>query len=96
MREGELEEIEELCSAATPAPWFVRTLDDDSAMNLVAVSTAPDTGTTERWPNFDHRDIIAATWFSIRDTLILVTNAGTRMRPSLQWHGRLCHALWMK
>jgi hypothetical protein len=61
MREGELEEIEELCSVATPAPWFVRTLDDDSAMNLVAVSTVPDTGAAERWPNFDHREIIAAT-----------------------------------
>ncbi|MFE6668422.1 hypothetical protein ACFVFH_33295 [Streptomyces sp. NPDC057697] len=61
MREDELEEIEKLCSAATPAPWFVRTLDDDSAMNLVAVSTAPDTGAAERWPNFDHRDMIAAT-----------------------------------
>ncbi|MFF1681928.1 hypothetical protein [Streptomyces sp. NPDC058256] len=61
MREDELEEIEELCSAATPAPWFVRALDDDFAMSLVAVSTAPDTGKAERWPNFDHRDIIAAT-----------------------------------
>ncbi|MEV7087614.1 hypothetical protein AB0O07_17195 [Streptomyces sp. NPDC093085] len=61
MRDGELEEIEELCSAATPAPWFVRTLGDDSAMNLVAVSTAPDTGAAERWPNFDHREMIAAT-----------------------------------
>ncbi|GAA2457492.1 hypothetical protein GCM10010433_69330 [Streptomyces pulveraceus] len=61
MREGELEEIEELCSAATPAPWFVRTLDDESAMNLVVVSTAPNSGTAERWPNFDHREMIAAT-----------------------------------
>lgn len=61
MHEGELEEIEELCSAATPGPWFVRALDDDHAMNLVAVSTVPDTGKNERWPDFDHRDIIAAT-----------------------------------
>ena len=61
MREDELEEIEDLCSAATPAPWFVRTLDDDSAMNLVAVSTTPDTGHAERWPNFNHRDMVAAT-----------------------------------
>lgn len=61
MLEDELEEIEELCRAATPAPWFVRTLDDDFAMNLVAVSTAPDAGKSERWPNFDHKEIIAAT-----------------------------------
>ncbi|GGR04078.1 hypothetical protein [Streptomyces netropsis] len=61
MREDELEEIEELCSAATPGPWFVRTLDDSHAMNLVAVSTAPDSGHAERWPDFDHREIIAAT-----------------------------------
>jgi|SRR5882757_2547396 len=61
MREDEIEEIEELCSAATPGPWYVRTLDDDSAMNLVAVSTVPDTGEAERWPNFDHREIVAAT-----------------------------------
>ncbi|MFQ6197407.1 hypothetical protein [Streptomyces sp. NPDC000405] len=61
MREEELEEIEEICSAATPGPWFVRTLDDDQAMNLIAVSTTPDTGHAERWPGFDHREIVAAT-----------------------------------
>ncbi|MEV6706669.1 hypothetical protein [Micromonospora wenchangensis] len=61
MREGELEEIEELCEAATPAPWFVRTLNDKNAMNLVAVSTSPDTGVAERWPSFDHGEIVAAT-----------------------------------
>ncbi|MFC5723019.1 hypothetical protein ACFP1Z_22895 [Streptomyces gamaensis] len=61
MREDELEEIEELCSAATQGPWFVRALDDTHAMNLVAVSTAPDTGRAERWPEFDHREIVAAT-----------------------------------
>ncbi|MEU3341099.1 hypothetical protein [Streptomyces sp. NPDC006668] len=61
MHQDELEEIEELCSAATPGPWFVRTLDDDSAMNLVAVSTVRDTGRAERWPHFDHREIVAAT-----------------------------------
>ncbi|MBB2940618.1 hypothetical protein FB565_000322 [Actinoplanes lutulentus] len=61
MHEDELVTIEELCSAATPAPWFVRALDDDFAMSLVAVSTVPDTGAGERWPDFDHRDIVAAT-----------------------------------
>lgn len=41
MDEDELEEIEELCAAASPGPWFVRMLDDDHAMGLVAVSTEP-------------------------------------------------------
>ncbi|ARH91608.1 hypothetical protein STRMOE7_16340 [Streptomyces sp. MOE7] len=59
--ESELGEIEELCSSATPGPWFVRVLDDDSAMNLIAVSTVPDTGHSERWPGFDHGEIVAAT-----------------------------------
>ncbi|WP_369248578.1 hypothetical protein [Streptomyces sp. R41] len=60
-QEIDLDEIEEVCSAATPGPWFVRSLDDDYAMNLVAVSTVEDTGQGERWPNFDHREMIAAT-----------------------------------
>jgi hypothetical protein len=59
--EIDLDEIEELCTAATPGPWFVRNLDDESAMNLVAVSTAMDTGKGERWPKFDSREMIAAT-----------------------------------
>ncbi|MFF8961093.1 hypothetical protein [Streptomyces sp. NPDC014894] len=61
MRSDEIEEIEELCAAATPGPWFVRTLDDESAMGLVAISTVPDTGLSERWPEFDHGEIVAAT-----------------------------------
>ncbi|MFF1480732.1 hypothetical protein ACFVYD_24825 [Streptomyces sp. NPDC058301] len=61
MTDDELGEIEELCSAATPGPWFVRALDDQSAMGLVTVSTTPDTGQSERWPSFDHREIVAAT-----------------------------------
>lgn len=60
--EDELEGIEELCLAATSGPWFVRALDDDYAMNLVAVRVVPDTGRSERWPNYDHRDIVAATF----------------------------------
>ncbi|MEW2626290.1 hypothetical protein [Streptomyces sp. NPDC048106] len=55
------EELDELAQAATPGPWFVRSLDDEHAMNLVAVSTVPDTGLGERWPSFDHREIVAAT-----------------------------------
>lgn len=59
--ELDLDGIEELCSAATPGPWFVRSLDDVYAMNLVAVSTAGDTGLGERWPEFDQGELIAAT-----------------------------------
>ncbi|MDT0387486.1 hypothetical protein [Streptomyces dubilierae] len=57
----DLDTIEELCAAATPGPWFVRNVDDEHAMNLVAVSTVEGTGRTERWPGFDHRELIAAT-----------------------------------
>lgn len=59
--DDELAEIEEITAAATPGPWYVRQLDDDWAMSLVAVSTVPDTGQEERWPDFDHRDVVAAT-----------------------------------
>ncbi|MFI6875320.1 hypothetical protein ACIBL6_17965 [Streptomyces sp. NPDC050400] len=61
LTEAELDELDEAVQAATPGPWFVRFLDDDWAMNLVAVSTVPDTGRGERWPDFEHREIVAAT-----------------------------------
>ncbi|WP_197701345.1 hypothetical protein [Micromonospora coxensis] len=61
MSDDELADIEELSAAATPGPWFVRNLDDDSAMGLLAISTVPDSGQGERWPGFDHREIVAAT-----------------------------------
>lgn len=47
LTDEELAAIEELAQAAAPGPWFVRNLDDDHAMNLVAIST-PDTGCSER------------------------------------------------
>jgi hypothetical protein len=61
LTDEELAAIEELAEAATPGPWFVRDLDDTHAMSLVAISTAPGTGRGERWPDFDHREIVAAT-----------------------------------
>lgn len=61
LTDEELAEIEEFADAATPGPWFVRFLDDDWAMNLVAISTVPDTGRGERWPAFDSCEIVAAT-----------------------------------
>lgn len=56
-----LAEIERRTASATPGPWYVRHLDDDHAMSLTAVSTVPDTGDGERWPDFDHGVIVAAT-----------------------------------
>lgn len=57
----ELADMQGRADAATAGPWFVRQLDDDAAMSLVAVSTVADTGRGERWPGFDHEQIIAAT-----------------------------------
>jgi len=61
LTDDELEQIELRYNAATPGPWFVRHLDDDYAMSLTAVSTRPDTGRGERWPDFDSTEIVAAT-----------------------------------
>lgn len=61
MSEDELEEIEEICLAATPGPWFVRFLDDELAMSLVAVSTSVESKGPRRWPGFDPGEIVAAT-----------------------------------
>ncbi|MGO4612656.1 hypothetical protein AB4305_11760 [Nocardia sp. 2YAB30] len=61
LTDTELDQLDALARAATPGPWFVRLLDDEHAMNLVAVSTVPDTGLGERWPTFDHHQIVAAT-----------------------------------
>ncbi|MGW2255761.1 hypothetical protein ACWCXH_37280 [Kitasatospora sp. NPDC001660] len=62
LTDEELAEIEELAQAATPGPWHVRELDDDFAMSLVAIGPVPDTGLGERWPAFDHHQIVAATF----------------------------------
>lgn len=61
MSDAELAALAELADRATPGPWHVRILDDAQAMNLVAVSTRPDQGPGERWPDFDHTVLVAAT-----------------------------------
>jgi len=38
------------------------------AMNLVAISTTPDTGKQERWPDFNSGEIVAPRWFKSRVT----------------------------
>ena len=44
LNDDELEEIDSRAAAASPGPWFVRHLDDDDAMSLVAIGRTPDTG----------------------------------------------------
>lgn len=61
LSDDDITEIEKRLAAATQRPWHVRHLDDKDAMSLTAVSTAPDTGLCERWPDFDHGNIVAAT-----------------------------------
>ena len=61
LTDEELADLERLAEVATPGPWYVRFLDDNDAMNFVAISTTPDNGRGERWPDFDHREIVAAT-----------------------------------
>jgi hypothetical protein len=61
LSDAELDDLERRADAATPGPWFVRLLDDTDAMTLVAISTQSDTGRSERWPDFDHSTIVAAT-----------------------------------
>ena|SRR5579864_2036375 len=56
-----LRELLDLANSATPRPWFIRELDDRYAASLVAISTKPDTGKGERWPDFDSGEIVAAT-----------------------------------
>jgi hypothetical protein len=53
--------MEARAAAATPGPWFVRLLDDEAALALVAVATIPDSGLGERYPEFDDATIVAAT-----------------------------------
>jgi hypothetical protein len=61
LSENELTELLEMARRATPVPWHVRHLDDADAMSLTAISTVPDTGQCERWPNFESGEIVAAT-----------------------------------
>jgi len=57
----ELETLLELAERATPRPWYVQNLDDDSAMSLTAISIKPSTGYVLRWPMFDGGEMVAAT-----------------------------------
>ena len=61
MTEQDLLEIEHRARTASPGPWYARLLDDDYAACLVTVSTEPDTGEQERWPDFHATTIVAAT-----------------------------------
>ncbi|MFG2847832.1 hypothetical protein ACGF12_32375 [Kitasatospora sp. NPDC048296] len=61
LTDADLADIQERADAATPGPWYVQQLDDEFAMSLVAISTVADIGLGERWPDFDHHHIAAAT-----------------------------------
>ena len=82
LTDEELDELDELARAATPGPWFVQGLDDVDAMSLVAVTTVPDTGPAKRWPDFDHREIVAATLVQQPAMSTSPMNAGTRTHTS--------------
>lgn len=60
-----IKQIKERLSQATPGPWHVNYLDDSYHMNLVAVTTRPDSGKHEALPYDDPgneiRDSIVAT-----------------------------------
>lgn len=47
-----LAEIDDLLDSATPGPWYVRLLDDDFSMNIVAVSTVSREGAPGSFPDF--------------------------------------------
>jgi hypothetical protein len=58
------DELKDLLSQkATPAPWYVRHLDNDHAMSLTAVSTVPDTGNTSVGRNLTIRKSLPPLWF---------------------------------
>ena len=62
MTEAELDALSRLEEAATPGPWFVRTLDDELRAGAIAVSTRLDSGLNEdmrsgSWPS---EEIVAA------------------------------------
>jgi hypothetical protein len=56
-----LAEIDDLLDSATPGPWYVRLLDDDFSMNIVAVSTVSGEGAPGSFPDFNRSEIVAAT-----------------------------------
>jgi hypothetical protein len=61
LSDAELDAIASRASSSTPGPWFVRFLDDDWAMNLVAVATAAESAAREGQLPLDAGLIVAAT-----------------------------------
>jgi hypothetical protein len=66
MDANRLSQIRQRLEAATPGKWYVNYLDDDHSMNLVAVTTRPDSGNHEQLP---YEDIDAV----IRDSIVATT-----------------------
>jgi hypothetical protein len=48
-----IQQIKARLNQATPGPWYVNFLDDEFHMNLVAVTTRPDSGKHEALPYED-------------------------------------------
>jgi hypothetical protein len=59
--EHEIERIEGLAGAATPGPWFVRQLDDNRFMSMVAVSVIPESGSGDSANALDGEKNVALT-----------------------------------
>lgn len=68
MTDKRIEEIKGRLSKTTPGKWYVNFLDDEHHMNLVAVTTRPDSGKHEALP-YDDPDK------SIRDSVVAVAQA---------------------
>ena len=63
-----IQQIKDRLKKTTPGKWYVNYLDDSYSMNLVAVSTRPDTGRHEELPSEDptgeiRNSIIATTLY---------------------------------
>jgi hypothetical protein len=61
-----IQEIKERLKNTTPGKWYVNYLDDSYHMNLVAITTRPDTGKHEAIP-YDDSDK------SIRNSIVATT-----------------------
>jgi hypothetical protein len=66
MDANRVSQIKRRLAATTPGKWHVNYLDDDHSMNLVAVTTRPDSGKHESLPSQDPDG-------SIRDSIVATT-----------------------
>lgn len=88
---ADIDKLDQLHRAATPAPWYVRFLDNDHAMNAIGIAITPDTGEHEDMATFDFGgpELLAATliqappyvvssdgrWHENADLIVAIRNA---------------------